>query len=66
MTEKEFIEVARKRGLSEENIKAAIRNYYLIKEKAIPDLELDNMIIESAIRTQEVIDNRPDDMISVD
>jgi hypothetical protein len=65
MTEKEFRDEARKRGLTEDNICMAIDNYNLIK-KEMPNLALDELIIERALQTQERIDNESEDFISLD
>jgi hypothetical protein len=65
MTEKEFWDEARKKGLKEDNIRMAIENYYSIK-KEMPSLVLDEMIIEYALKTQERTDNESDDFISLD
>jgi hypothetical protein len=65
MTENEFCIEAKKRGLTDDNIRMAIDNYNLIK-KEIPDLVLNEMIIEQTLKTQERIDNESDDFVSLD
>jgi hypothetical protein len=65
MTENEFCIEAKKRGLTDDNIRMALENYYLIK-KEMPSLELDEMIIEKALQTQERINNETDDFVSLD
>jgi hypothetical protein len=65
MTEQEFSDEAKRRGLSEENIRNAIDNYYLIK-KTMPNLMLDEMIIDCALKTQERTGNEADDFITLD
>jgi hypothetical protein len=65
MTEQEFSVAARKRGLGDENIRSAIDNHYLIK-KEMPNIELDEMIIDCALKTQEKTDNETGDFITLD
>ena len=66
MTEQQFIEKARERGLREKNIGRALNDYKFIKEKTLPDLELDESIIDIALKTQARMDNRPEGMMSLD
>jgi len=66
MSEQEFTKEAKKRGLREENIKSAIEDYKFLKEKTLPDLELNESIIDIALNTQIRIDNEPDGMVSLD
>jgi hypothetical protein len=65
MTEEEFTERAKKRGLREDNIKSAIDNFYLTKKEP-PNLVLNEMIIECAIKAQEKSDNETDDFVTLD
>ena len=66
MTENDFFELAKKRGLRDENIKSALKSYYFVKEKALPNLQLDESILEIALEVQLKEDNTPNDMVSLD
>jgi len=65
MTEQEFSVEAKKRGLREEYILSAIRNFPSMK-KELPNLELDIKLIESFLKTQKKMDSSSDDMVSLD
>ena len=65
MSETEFFDEAKKRGLREDNVRSAIANYHLMK-KELPNLVLDETIIECALKAQEKSDSEPDDIITVD
>ena len=65
MNEKEFFGEAKKRGLREENIHGAIENFYFLKSE-MPNLVLDEMIIDCALKTQEKTDNETEDFITLD
>lgn len=66
MTENDFIKIAKERGIRDENIRGAIEDFHFLKEKTLPNLELDESMIEITLKTQEKIDNTPPGMVSLD
>jgi len=63
MTEKEFCDEARKRGLSDDNINELMDTYsQLIKE--MPQISFQELL-KQAVKTQDELKHKPKDAISI-
>jgi hypothetical protein len=66
MTENEYIELSKLKGVREENIKEYLRIFYLIKEKSLPNIEFNEYLVDLALELQEREDNDSDEFVILD
>ena len=66
MTEKEFIELSRSKGVREENIKIYLSDFYSLKERISLNIELDEYLADKALEMQIREENKSDDIVSLD
>ena len=64
MTEQDFIETAKKRGVSEENINSTLKIFY--EMNTINSNVTLEQYLEIVVQVQNRIDNDPNDSVSVD
>ena len=66
MTEQEFIEIAKAKGVREENIKTYLSDFYNLKERTSLNIELDEYLADKALEMQIREENKLDDIVSLD
>ena len=66
MTENEFIEFSKSIGVREESIKSYLSNFQALKEKTLPDIELDEYLASMVLELQNKNDNQQDGMVALD